>query len=111
MTTDVKSNRIVLYACGGAGVQISKTMEEFRNNQVTGFSPLDIVYIDTSSSDFQGISEDHVYRFKDKDGSGALRVENAAVIARYAQEILQEHKPGFLNIVISSGGGGKRFTL
>lgn len=108
MSLENQSKRVRLYASGGAGTNIARTMEEFRNSKVCGFAPLDIVYIDTSSSDFQGVSEEHIYRFKGLDGSGALRAENHATIAKYAQEILQEHKPEFLNIVISSAGGGKR---
>lgn len=103
-------NRVKLYACGGAGVNIAKTMEGFRDNDVPGFSGLDIVYIDTSGSDFDNVSEEHIYRFKDKDGSGGLRKENAGFISKYAQEILQEHKPLELNIVISSASGGSGST-
>lgn len=106
MSTELENKRIRLYALGGAGNSVSATMEEFRNSNVPGFAPLDTVYIDTSSSDFQGISQEHIYRFKGLDGSGALRKENFSVVSKYTQEILQEHKPGFLNIVISSGGGG-----
>lgn len=111
MTESVKTNRVKLYACGGAGTNIAKTMEGFRDNDVAGFSGLDILYLDTSGSDFDGISEEYVYRFKDKDGSGGLRKENANVVAKYAQEILQEHTPLDLNIIISSGSGGSGSVL
>lgn len=106
MSIETEQKRVRLYACGGAGAKISSTMEEFRNGEVAGFAPLDIAYIDTSRSDFQDIDEEHIYHFKNVDGSGGVRSENAATSAKYIQEILQEHKPGFLNIVISSGSGG-----
>lgn len=100
------TSHVRLYACGGAGVNVSKTMEGFRDSNVKGFSSLDIVYIDTSGSDFDSVEEKNIYRFKEKDGSGALRKESFHVISKYAKEILQEYPPLDLNIVISSASGG-----
>lgn len=101
-----KSQFIRVYAAGGAGNTIACSIEAYRECLDAGFAPIKNVYIDTSDSDFQGISEENIYRFKGLDGSGALRKENHEVIAKYVGEILQQHKPGFLNIVLSSGGGG-----
>ena len=98
--------RVKLYACGGAACNIGKLTEGFRHSNVSGFSSLDIVYIDTSDSDFDGLPEEHIYKIKEKDGSGGLRKHNAQAIAKYVQEILQTHKPLNLNIVLSSASGG-----
>lgn len=111
MDDQTNFNKVKLYACGGAGCNLAKTMEGFRNNDVSGFSGLDIVYVDTSGSDFDNISENYIYRFKDKDGSGGLRSENAKHVSKYIQEILQNHTPLDLNIVISSASGGSGSVL
>lgn len=107
--TDVKKTKgqVRIFACGGAGTNIGKNLEQYRNSSNQGFADLDIVYVDTSASNFTpNIPENKIYLVKNLDGSGGLRRENAASITRYAQEILQEHPPLDLNIVISSGGGG-----
>lgn len=103
----MEQNKIVrVYAAGGAGNSIASTMEGFRKNKEPGFASIEIAYIDTSGSDFQGVTEDNIYRFKGIDGSGGLRAENHEIIAKYVGDILQAHPPGFLNVVLSSGGGG-----
>lgn len=105
------TSKVRLYACGGAGCNVSKTMEPFRNNKISGFSSLETVYIDTSGSDFDDVPQEFIYRFKDKDGSGALRKESYSVITKHAKEIIQDYKPLDLNIVISSASGGSGSVL
>ncbi len=111
MSNSNQEKRVRLYAAGGAGTNVGRSMEEFRTSDVPGFSALDIAYIDTSSSDFQGIKEEHIYRFKNMDGSGGLRSSHASEMMKYVQEILQEHKPGYLNILLSSASGGSGSSI
>jgi hypothetical protein len=95
-----------LYACGGAGINIAKTMEKFRGVSEPGMAVLDQVYIDTSHSNAKGVDSEKSYFFDDMDGSGKVRRENHEAIASRTREILLKFPPMDLNIILSSGSGG-----
>ncbi len=96
-----------LYACGGAGTNIVKMFEEFRNEEEPGRARLEAVYVDTSRSNLSAaIPEDAIYLFDNKDGSGGVRKDNHKPIAERAKEILHQHRPLDINIVVSSASGG-----
>lgn len=97
---------IRLYACGGAGINIGKMLEQFRGVKEPGMGILDQVYIDTSHSNARGVNQDHAYFFDDMDGSGKVRKENHEEIAARTREILLKFPPMDLNIVLNSGSGG-----
>ena len=96
---------IVVYAAGGAGINIAGLLEKIERS--AGFGPMNPVYIDTSKSN---LKEDHphsrTYIINDLDGSGKVRRENHQQIADCVLDILLNHKPGDLNVVVSSTGGG-----
>ncbi len=101
---------ITLFGCGGAGINISSLMENYRDHKEKGLAVVDTVYVDTSISNLKpGMPEDKIYiaRSNDKtDGSGSERSHNAPHIMKHAKDILQKHKPGYLTILVSSLSGG-----
>lgn len=105
--SQAKVNRIRVYACGGAGVNIGKLLEEYRGKTETGFAEIQISYVDTSKSNMdESVKEEDRYLFKGLDGSGQHRATNYETVAAHALDILQKFEPLDFNIVLSSGGGG-----
>lgn len=101
-------NTIKLYCAGGAGINIgsyfSKRSDQDNNSQKATISP---VYIDTSKSNIgKALSDENVYLIEGLDGSGKVRSENYEHIKSCVLDILQQHRPGDLNIVLSSASGG-----
>jgi hypothetical protein len=100
-------NQIRIYSCGGAGLNIASYFETYRNGSDPGFASIDPVYIDTSKSNLTpSLPADSVYMVEGLDGSGKVRAENHAKIAECVLDILQKHRTGDLNIVLSSASGG-----
>jgi hypothetical protein len=96
-----------IYACGGAGLNIGHLFEKNRGASEPAFAELDIVYVDTSKSNYrQQINEDHCYMLDHLDGSGKIRKENHDEISTHIRAILKEFKPVDLNIVLHSAAGG-----
>lgn len=115
MTTVAKGN-IRIYACGGAAINIAGQLAEqaIDPNVLANFN---ITLIDTSRSNLQKGSSgkiaeldcyliENLNEFGDLDGSGAVRSENNVAIAARIKDILQQHAPGDMCIVLSSGAGG-----
>ncbi len=99
--------RIRIYSCGGAGMNIGQRFEARRNHDEIGFAGVDVTYIDTSRSNLRSsIDPVHVYLLQGMDGSGKIRSENHEQIGDCILDILQQHKPLDLNIVLSSASGG-----
>jgi hypothetical protein len=99
--------KLRVYACGGGGVNIGYLLEKYRGLKEPGFAELDVVYIDTSRSNIKAeIKEENIYLIPDVDGSGKIRAENHLAIAGCARNILQQFKPGDLNVVLSTAAGG-----
>ncbi|BAW19276.1 hypothetical protein [Ralstonia phage RP31] len=98
---------IKLYACGGAGINIGSNFEGFRGHIEAGMAEVDVVYFDTSRSNLKpSMPADKIYLVPDVDGSGKERRQNAAAIMKGAKEMLQKHRPGYANVVLSSASGG-----
>lgn len=103
---------IVVYACGGAGINIGRSIEDntlmkVSANETTKFSKIVVNYIDTSEANTKFRSVDkNVYLFDGIDGSGSDRSKNKDSISDSIKDILIKHPPGNLNIVINSTAGG-----
>lgn len=102
---------VTLYGCGGAGITIAHQFEKFSGQPpVEGFAAIKPVYIDTSNANLNsldgGYRPEAAYVFDKIDGSGKIRRENASQITKHALDILVTHRPGDLNIVVSSASGG-----
>ena len=107
MNQTVQKGHIRIYACGGAGLNIGRQLEQHRGISETAFATLDICYTDTSRSNLQqDIPSDVTYLIDGLDGSGKIRAENHQEITKHVRNILQQFKPADLNIVVSSGAGG-----
>ena len=108
-TSEHKSpNKVVIYGCGGAGVNQARKFESLYKQGVIGYANIVPVYIDTSDSNNVKDPEiaDRAYRYEKIEGSGGLRSEHVDLISDSVNEILKLHRPGDLNIVISSLSGG-----
>jgi hypothetical protein len=99
--------KLKLYAAGGAGCNIAASFIKNFKQPAHGFAEVDCVFIDTSKSNLNpSIPADQIYLFDSLDGSGKLRASNYQVLNEHSREILLEHKPGDVNIILSSAGGG-----
>lgn len=100
-------NTVMIYACGGAGANISKRLEKFRGGNIPGLAQAKIAYINTSNSDYDDdVAHDAIYITEGTDGSGKDRGENNQLLKNAVPNILGTFKPADLNIVVTSGGGG-----
>lgn len=105
--TEKLKGKVRIYACGGAGINISKKIEQLRGNEEIGVATVELSYIDTSRSNLSDdIPDNSVYLMKDMDGSGKIRKENYQQISAHTRDILQKHEPLDLSIVVSSASGG-----
>lgn len=104
---DNLTGKAILFACGGCGINIAHHFETFRNQTYPGFAELDVVYLDTSKANLgRNVDPDKIYLVDGLDGSGKVRAENHREIGECVLDILQTHKPGDINFVLSSGSGG-----
>ncbi len=100
--------RVVIYGCGGAGINQARRFEELVGKSATGYAEIVPMYIDTSDSNSVQVqaAAQRSYRFEGTVGSGGLRKEHVDLIADAVNEILSRLRPGDLNIVVSSLSGG-----
>lgn len=98
---------VKIYACGGAGINLGKQFASWSGRSTGQYAQLDTVFIDTSKSNLDPeIPREQIYLVNDLDGSGKLRATNFAAISEAANEILHEHRPADINVVLHSAGGG-----
>lgn len=100
------SNKVRLYGCGGAGVNVVSYYAT-RESQ-NGCAELVPSLIDTSASNLRRheLSDDDVYQVEGLDGSGKVRSENHSEINKVIKEILVKMSPTDFNIVVFSTSGG-----
>lgn len=96
-----------IYAAGGTGCNIGSAILKHLKDQVHLTANIDAVFIDTSRSNLNpSIPASKTYLFEDLNGSGKLRASNYQVLNEHSREILLQHKPADINIILSSGAGG-----
>lgn len=106
-TTDKVKGSVRIYAAGGGGTNIAGRLEWLRTIPSPGFADFNTVYIDTSKSNLsESIPSDAIYLFEGLDGAGQVRREHAGTVKERVKEILHNHKPNDLNIVLHSASGG-----
>jgi hypothetical protein len=106
VTQTPAKGRTRIYACGGAAINIVAGLKNTTVNRDL-VSDFEVVLVDTSRSNLSAHSrEAECYLVEGLDGSGKVRSENSGAIAERVKDILQQHKPGDLNIILSSGAGG-----
>ena len=98
---------LVIYGAGGCGINIASSFDNTKGKVEPGHSCPRLVYLDTSRSNISpDINEEQIMIIEDRDGSGKVRRENADVIYKHAKNILHQHPPGDLSVVVFSGSGG-----
>ncbi len=105
-------SKMVIYAAGGAALNIASSMAKYANSKEYGFAEIDTYFIDTSSSNIHDdIPEDKCYIVEGLDGSGKVRKSNYTVLSECSKEILHQFKPDDINVVVHSTSGGTGSTL
>jgi len=105
--SEIQKGKIKLYACGGGGINIGAMLQSHITKDAVGFGELEVVFIDTSRSNLeQAIDQKARYLIEGLDGSGKVRSENHQEISQHIRDILQTHKPGEVNLVLSTAAGG-----
>lgn len=98
---------IRLYGAGGAGINIVGTWNSLQGIQAIGTGRVELAYVDTSRSNLPaGVDPDLVFVLEGVDGSGKVRAENHVEITRNIRNVIQQHEPGDLNVVVFSASGG-----
>ncbi len=107
--------KVVVYAAGGAAVNICKELYRPGDDALkdAGFAELQVVFVDTSRSNFpKDLPEEAYYLVKSLgdatiDGSGKIRATNYKAASLAVPDILHQFKPGDLSVVVHSSSGGK----
>lgn len=106
--------KVVVYAAGGAAVNICKELYRPHDDVLKdeGFAELQVVFIDTSRSNFPKDLPDSAYYLVQGtgdavvDGSGKVRDTNYKAASLAVPDILHGFRPGDLSIVVHSSSGG-----
>lgn len=99
------TNTMRVYACGGCGIDICKPLANTKTSE--GFADILVTYADTSGSNlFDAESGNGAYTIEGANGSGKKRLLNRPAIAERSKDILQKNKPGHINVIVHSAGGG-----
>lgn len=101
-----QESAVKIYGCGGCGITWADMVSKL-TPQAGRVIP-DIVYVDTSRSNLidKQIENGKEFLLAEIDGSGKVRRDNSAAIAKKIGDLLMQHTPGELNIVLFSAGGG-----
>lgn len=109
-----KIGTMQVYACGGAGINISKFFNQFASSTKNkgAYCDINTVFIDTSLANRDASLDDSsYYHIEGLDGSGKIRAQNYREISESVADILLKHQPADINIVISSLSGGSGATI
>lgn len=103
--------RVRIYACGGTAINIIGALKTQTINRDV-IADFDIVLVDTSPANLRKHQHEAACYLVENlqgdelDGSGKYRGENIDPIRERVKPILQAHRTGDLNILLSSGAGG-----
>ncbi len=101
---------MTVYCCGGLGINLGVKLRDYarKASVVPGYATIRVAMADTSDSNMrtEDFAENEVYLIKGRDGSGGIRAENHKEIAECIADILHQHPPGDVSIVLSSLSGG-----
>lgn len=100
-----KPNRIQIYACGGAGIDIAALYDHHRD-AMPGVADMRAVRIDTSDSNISPDQPNTYIIDTGRRGSGKIRITNAQPILDAIPVILNEFPPEDFSVVLHSTGGG-----
>lgn len=98
--------RMKIYAAGGCGINIISRIARSLKKEI-GTSEIQAVFIDTSRSNISTtINASSIYLVEGLDGSGKKRDSNYNAINETSKDILLQHKPADINVVVHSASGG-----
>jgi hypothetical protein len=93
-----------IYACGGCGANLIQTKIDIP--VAPGFPKVKPVMIDTSTANYIPSAGIEFYQIPGINGTGRDRGASLDIGLDKIEPILKDHKPGTMNVVICSGGGG-----
>lgn len=93
-----------IYSCGGCGINLSQRVIDFTNDKDA--IKTETVLIDTSTSNFDPEYGFDFYKIPGIEGTGKNRADSLSITEDKIEVILREYKPGTVNVVLCSGGGG-----
>lgn len=100
-------SKMKIYAAGGTGINLGRHFIKYAGKSNPGFADIETVFIDTSKSNIDpAIPKEQIYLVDDLDGSGKLRASNYTALSECSKEILHQHRPADVNVVIHSASGG-----
>nr|DAK32929.1 MAG TPA: tubulin [Caudoviricetes sp.] len=104
---------IRIYACGGGGISIASKIYDWKNKALDGFANVKFAFVDTSKSNFKiPVDDEDVYLIEELDGQGKKRgLDAKESIIPVIADIVQNHKPSSLNIVLHTLAGGSGSVL
>lgn len=104
---ELNMNTMAVYACGGAGINIAQDFLKCDSKKDEGFALFDVTFIDTSKSNLRpGTPDQNLFIIEGKDGFGKKRDSDPSTVMECIGEILHQHRPGTVNVVIHSSSGG-----
>lgn len=109
-------NKLRIYGCGGCGINLAKPYLFGHHDEAlldeTRYADIQTTLIDTSYSNLGEVADKEVWK-KDivivndgTEGSGSLRSENLQAIRSHIKDILINHEPGDINVILYSTSGG-----
>lgn len=109
-------NELRIYGCGGCGINLAKPYLFGHHDESlldeTRYADIKVSLIDTSYSNLSELMDKDTWK-KDiaivndgTEGSGSLRSENLQAIRSHIKDILINHEPGDINIILYSTSGG-----
>ena len=117
MNVKQKQGKLIVHACGGAGINISNNVISQVSELGKGYAVMEFNYLDTSNSNLLQHNNDAFFKVntsdfgKDIDGSGGERATNSAAIITSVKDYLNdnnitESKVGEYHLVVFSASGG-----
>lgn len=108
-TTSIKAitRSIRYYACGGTGINLLRSHREAAvlQNELS-VAHEHFSFIDTSLANLENVDTRETFTLKGVDGSGGDRRKNAEAMQKLLPQIMLDHEPTDMNVVIFSSAGG-----
>lgn len=110
MNNEIPRGRLVIYGAGGCGINLAaRYVNAVLDDNNAAITPY---FIDTSHANIPSNADPNsIFILEEKEGSGKIRTENRADIAKAARPIIQKFQPGDVNVVVFSGSGGTGSVL
>jgi hypothetical protein len=101
-----KTRTVMFYACGGPGTNLLRSHRHDTPLHTEAIADEKYCYIDTSFANLSGVNTEDTFVLEGLDGSGSDRPRNAKAIKAAMPAIMNQFKPGDVNIVAFGADGG-----